>query len=229
MPTEKSTWKLGSEDVQSETHPSYGMLQISRIHGYTGSLFGSSVQNHNSIRLSIHPGKVDRHLNQDRYDADSTALVEIEMSPAQFAEAITTLNCGPGVPCTIRYLNGKTVEECPAIHKREQIKNEFDGEMRRLAERFKDGVSRVQELMKSGKPLSKAQREEVYWLVEKLHQDLNSNIPFIHDQFNEAMDKTVAEAKSEVDAFITHAVVSTGLAALAGEKPVRVPMLEDKP
>ena len=36
---------------------------------------------------------------------EGSEIIEIEMSPAQFAEAITSLNIGCGVPCTIKNFN----------------------------------------------------------------------------------------------------------------------------
>jgi len=41
-----------------------------------------------------------------------------------------------------------------------------------------------------------------------------ANMPFVQTQFNEAMDKTVTEAKAEVEAFVSHKVTSLGLASL---------------
>ncbi len=46
-----------------------------------------------------------------------------------------------------------------------------------------------------------------------------SNIPYLAEQFAEQMDKTVTEAKAEVEAYVAGIVHQTGLEALEDMKP----------
>jgi hypothetical protein len=50
-------------------------------------------------------------------------------------------------------------------------------------------------------------------------------MPFYLDQFDEAATRVASQAKAEVDAFITTAVMNTGLQALKDKAPE---LLEDK-
>ena len=50
--------------------------------------------------------------------------------------------------------------------------------------------------------------------IDSLRMEWESNIPFVYKMFNEQMDKTVHEAKSEIDAFITGQITRLGLDAL---------------
>ena len=59
----------------------------------------------------------------------------------------------------------------------------------------------------------------------KKYHDVTSKIPFVSDQFREQMEKTVLEAKSEVEAFIEHKIRSTGMEAL-GYKKENYPLIE---
>jgi hypothetical protein len=43
-----------------------------------------------------------------------------------------------------------------------------------------------------------------------VYRKLKDSVPFIHDQFDEAMEKTVTAAKAEVEAFALHAAWSAG-------------------
>lgn len=196
-----------------ETHPSYGLLQISRISGGVGNLFGSSIEHHGSIRLRVSRASICRDLHRTWYSDSGGRVVEVEMSAHQFAEAITTLNCGVGVPCTIRHLLGEHPEDPPAVHVRKQFSDEFSADMKELADQLRRHREAVVAILEK-KSLTKADREAVLEGLRKAEMEVGANIPFIHKQFNEAIDKTVAEAKAEVDAFVTHAVVSAGLAAL---------------
>ncbi len=210
-----------------ETHPSYGLIQISRISGGIGPLFGSSIDHHGSIRLRVSRASICRDLHRTWYSDSGGQVIEVEMSAHQFAEAITTLNCGFGVPCTIRHLLGEHPEDPPAVHDRKQFLGEFSAVMKELADQLRKHREAVVAILEK-KSLTKADREAILEGFRKVERDVGANIPFIHEQFNEAINKTVAEAKAEVDAFVTHAVVSAGLAALA-VPAVSIPALNPPP
>ena len=50
-----------------------------------------------------------------------------------------------------------------------------------------------------------------------LRQEIESNVPFIQQSFNEQMDKTVMEAKGEVEGFVMNKLMSAGLEGLQKE------------
>lgn len=61
------------------------------------------------IRLTISNGFMEREDSQDRYYVKTSrkkCIVEVDMSYTQFAEAITSLNMGDGVPVTITNIGG---------------------------------------------------------------------------------------------------------------------------
>lgn len=115
------------DDFKKEKHESYGQISIRRSQvGGTGvNLCGSSIKHNNVIALSISPSVKDRGLNKDWFHTEGIPYIEVEMSYSQFAEAITSLNVGEGVPCTVAQINGKTIEYCPEDNKRQQFENEF--------------------------------------------------------------------------------------------------------
>ena len=93
-------------------HPSFGMLSFSRAHGGHSNLFGSSIQHRDTIHMVLKEGTVSRDLNEDWY-LGGPEIVEVEMSQSQFAELITSMNMGSGVPCTIKFIKGKDVSLNP--------------------------------------------------------------------------------------------------------------------
>jgi len=99
-----------------EKHESYGLVGFSRTtHGGGGdgaNLFGCSIKHNHTIVLKIKRATKERSLHDDRYYGGET-LIEVEMSPNQFAEAITSMNIGDGMPCTIRYVGRQRMAECP--------------------------------------------------------------------------------------------------------------------
>ena len=89
-----------------ERHPSYGMLQFNRTSGGKTALFGSSIQHSDTIMMRLRQGEVSRDINNDWFFG-ADVIVEVEMSYSQFAECITSMNMGSGVPVTIRYIKGQ--------------------------------------------------------------------------------------------------------------------------
>lgn len=83
------------------THPSYGTLLFSRRTGAKEALFGSSIQHRDTICMTLHHASIERGLNRDWIHGDKV-IAEVEMSYSQFAEAITSMNIGTGVPVTVQ-------------------------------------------------------------------------------------------------------------------------------
>lgn len=86
-----------------ETHPGYGMITITCSQtSPPKSLFGSSIKYGNLINVSISHADLKRGINCDWYHP-SGRICEIELSLSQFADMITSIGNGDGVPCTIHF------------------------------------------------------------------------------------------------------------------------------
>lgn len=204
------------DETTKEKHQSYGMIQFSRVSG-AGRLFGSPLAMHfGTIRVRIANGhRVHDHRN-DYYRADDQ-IVEVELSAAQFAEAITCMNIGDGVPCTLVWLKG--------IGRVEDVPNTEESEMSRTQDAFKrkfvgvvDAVKtrgkNIAELMKKDR-LTKDDRAKVNELVDYIVREVAVNAPWWIEQFQEATDKVAQKAKSEIAAMFEHAIRQAGLKHLA--------------
>jgi hypothetical protein len=199
-----------------QTHESYGMAGFFRTTGGNTNLFGSSIKHNHTIRFRIKTASKERGLNMDWYYGDKE-LIEIEMSQNQFAELITSMNMGDGVPVTIRRLNGKGVEDCPEENKRQLFEKEFDQKMRGLKNRLSKLTTDAKQILNEKKSLTKADRETILNQIAMLEQEIGSNTPFVLSMFNEQMDKTVTEAKGEVEAFVQNKITSLGIEGLKAE------------
>lgn len=200
-------------------HPSYAMIGFSRVSGNPGPLFGSQVTNHHTfMRLRIHHAERRHHLNSDWFSAthapgDQSLIVEVDLSAVQFAELLTCPNIGDGVPCTLRYLEGAPpIEAAPeVVSPMEEVRDDF----RRSAEHLASLVRVHHEEMKKLLPkLTKKEREEAERRMAMIEQEIRSNMPFVEQCFREVTEKSVAAAKAEVDAFVTHTMMTMGTQAL---------------
>jgi hypothetical protein len=195
-------------------HPSYGVVNVSRSsYSKNQALFGSSILASNVIRFEISSAEVDRTLNNDYIHA-TKSLIEFEMTQVQFAEMMTTMNYGSGVPCTIRKVEDEIFPSPPYNSKVSQFQSEFKNKMHNIAVDVERTMSDATDMLKNKDYITKKDREQILHDLEMLVQNLKSNVPYIAGQFTEQMDKTVGEAKSEVEAYYTNVVKQLGDHAL---------------
>lgn len=196
------------------SHPAYGMLSFSRRTGSAKqALFGSSIEHRDTIAMTLKHGDVTRGLNNDWYFGTET-IAEVEMSYSQFAEAITSMNMGSGVPVTIKFTEKDgNIPQCDFVNKRQQFSDEFSEKRKKATEQSRIIISEVMELFQK-KSLTKAERELIINKLQKLNQDIGCNMDFIYEQFNEQMDKTITEAKGEIESFYQNRINSIATASL---------------
>lgn len=207
--------QLGTET----THPSYGTLCFNRTHKNSKTpLFGSSIEHGDTITMEVTHAAITRGLHADWFYGNAPIL-EIEMSYSQFAEAITSFGCGSGVPCTIRYTekDGR-IPECDFVSKRKQFTDEFKTKTKNAMNESQELIQDVTDLFSQKKTLTKADKESVISKLRKLSMDLGCNLDFIAEKFNEQMDKTVMEAKGEIESFCQNKINSIASAALVEHK-----------
>ena len=213
------------DDEFEREHASYGILHISRTSGGTSAirLFGSPLATHyGTIRLTISKGKWIHGLNHDRYFGMNKDFIEIEMSAAQFADAITSLNMGSGTPCTIRYIQGERIDPPPHhTTEAEYIRDNFESTLDKYKAKAHTYRKRIEELASK---LSAKAKDEIRVALDVMEDQLGSNIPFVVKQFQEATTRITTAAKAEVDAFVTGVVRAAGLQSIAeGRLPPLLP------
>lgn len=203
-------------DRLRKTHPSYVMVGFSRVtHSPPGvRLFGSELPSQAFIRLSVKTAEEDWHLSQKWHHGWKT-LLELDLSPAQFAELLTSMNVGSGVPGTLRFLKGdgqipSAIDEDSLP---DQIKADIKADSQSVIDAARQFGEEVNKIVGSSK-LTKAEKATLIGIATKLQMTLESSMPFVIDQYAEAMDKVTASGKAEVDAFITHAAHKLGMQSL---------------
>ena len=196
------------------SHPSYGSLAFSRRTGGATPLFGSSIEHRDTIAMTLYHADITRGLHSDSIYGNKK-IIEVEMSYSQFAEAITSMNMGSGVPVTIRWTEKDGhVPACDFVSKREQFADEFKEKRKEVTMESQQIIKDVTELFNQKKTLTKSDKQEILSKLNKLSMEIGCNMDFIADQFNEQMDKTVMEAKGEIESFCQNKINSIASAAL---------------
>ena len=190
------------------------MLAFHRISGGDPNLFGSSVEHNEKLRLTLKEGSVSRELNNDWYYGDKT-LFEVEMSYTQFAELISSMNVGDGVPVTIRYTKETGyVPGVQIVNKRKQFLNEFKESNSASAALAEELIEKLRGIFAEKRPIKARERDQILAILTRLSNAVNSQNEFILSQYNEAMENITAEAKGEIEAFVQNKINSLAMATL---------------
>lgn len=201
------------EFEKRERHESYGMVGFSRYTSSGGqNFFGSAIKSATGIELTIKKASRYRHLNNDWIHGEEE-IVSVQLSPNQFADLITCMNQGDGVPCTISTINGKRMADPPETHIRAQFDAEFEKDVKDTVVRSEQNLKELKTLLE--KPsLGKKDREQIFKMASDIIGHVKGGMPFIQQQFNEAMDKVVTAARAEVEAFMEQKIRSLGIQKL---------------
>lgn len=211
---------MSRDDEVRTQHPAFGMVQLSHVSGRR-PLFQVDYPQDHYVVLRIHTAEHHRMLSND-WLHEKARIVEIAMSEVQWARFITSPNT-QGIPCTLTdYRDPKSGEwlhpTLPDDHaaSTKTFRNEVAARGRRAAEGVKAAVQLVDDILKGG-AIRKGDVQKLKATLAKAHQELASNLGFVVEQAEEAIEKSAESAKAEVDAHIDFAMQRLGERAL-GER-----------
>jgi hypothetical protein len=206
-----------NEVLNSETyeHESFGQIRFSRVNGYA-NFYGSELPQQNYICLEISTSKCEKSLTQEWYFPQQK-IMRLRMSAGQFSELITSMNYGSGVPCTFERLNGKVVEEYTNEEPRKEfVHRVFREKMQKFSETLNEKKVKAKEIIQK-KNFNKSDVETLSNMLSSIFMEVEMNIPYFTECFQETMDKVVSEAKIEVENAILHKITLAGLEKLHEE------------
>jgi hypothetical protein len=192
-------------------HPAYAQIGASRVSGSV-RLYGSDFNHQNFVRIRIGQSELHRSLSNDWPYGGGRAYIEVDVSEAQWATFVSSMNVGLGVQCTLRYKDG---EEIPEIAPpKEDRQEQFTAEAHEAASDALNLLDALSEEIE-GLKVSGVQKNTLRARVRMARQRLESSIPFVMQQFAEHMEETVEKAKIEVNAYVTGATMRAEVEALA--------------
>ncbi len=198
---------------ETHEHESFGQIRFSRVSGGGTRFYGSELTQDHYINMEVCRSEKQSHLSNEWY-FNKESLIQVRLSSLQFAEMLTSMNYGSGIPCTIESVCGKKMEDVPEMENRKISKErQFNKRTEEFLNEMKLRQEKIEELLKKPK-LSKADKEELSWFMTKTNQELSSNMPFFKKTFVEEMEKVVVEAKSEIESAITHKINKLGVKSL---------------
>jgi len=216
------------KESKKYTHPAYGVVGLSRITSCPSvQLFGSNVNHSSLIKLEIKTAERSSEGNYEFIFGKKT-LTEVWISGTQLGDLLSSMNCGDGVPCTIR--KRETNWDIPLIKNDEtpvtESRKAMQDRINTVTAAARDMVIKSQELLKQ-KTINKTDIKELDGYLFRIKQELDSNLGFVAKCFDEKIEKTISHAKGEVDAFVNTVIASAGLEAIAeGRFNSELPFIE---
>lgn len=213
----------GGRKATKMTHPSFGMISVSRVSGRT-NLFGSDFEHQNYVVITINDADLHRDLSRD-WVFPRKQVIEVAMSEAQWATFVSSFNSG-GVPCTQTWTREQGIlPRLPKPKSRTGIfKREIEDDLVEALSAL-DDLSAAIAAGTSG--ISKKKQDALNCHIRTARSKLTSAIPFVVEQFNEHMEEGIEKAKVEIHSYANQLFQRAGVEALAGQSPVDM-AIEDK-
>ena len=215
--SEPATVIVAKDDVlgnREESHPAYAQLQFSRQSGGYSHLYGSAIKHQETITMRVNMSRKVSSKYDERYYSEHMPLIEVRMSQSQFAQAITSMNMGSGVPVTLEALRGKVMPKCQEKTVSEIANRGLSEKMNEFADKISKDEGRIKEILEKKGTIKVGERKEIGSIYGLLMQDIRSNMPYLHECMIEAYDKTATASKADIEAFYTNAIMNLGLDAL---------------
>lgn len=205
-----------------------GLISWSRIsYGARVPLFGTDIKSDHTIEVKISKASLERSLSEDHF-LDDGQIISVELSPIQWAEFLTNGNFSSGIPCTIKKVEGKKMDEVENT----SVSEKFDKETKETFDDFQKSLEEIEKILKdkvdSNKPLGIKEMKELLHTVEVKKSNTVANVSYIRNAFKETIKNDVVKAKAEISAFCENKALELGFKELKNNSDLLIESKEGK-
>lgn len=207
-----------TSSCEVSTHPAFGVVIVNQSQcSGSHALFGSDIGHHGYMTIEIREAELHRRHSDDSI-IPTDRIIKIELSHAQYVQAITSQGNGSGIPCTIDYKRTGAIENCPSIDRVESKHEIHQREIReytaKACRQALGEIAQLEELINSNKTGKKVLSDALMGLKATIG-NLPSNMEFTVSQAEDAYSKIVADSKIEVESFVATTVQRIGLESIS--------------
>lgn len=186
-------------------HPAFGQISASRVTATLGrTLYGSDFVHRAWVTIRISRSSFDRSLSRD-WHHEKDSIVEVDLSEAQWATFVSSLNVGSGVPCTLDRIGRESI---PGIVRRVEADHFRDEVSEVVVKAIREVEAAKSEVEASTLPATR--RRAIAERLRMAAQHLRSNLQFVARSFDEHVEKKTEKAKIEVNAYLTSRLLQVG-------------------
>lgn len=192
MPRDTKQPSLNKYD--REVHPAWGLIGASRVQTSPpgAALFDSDIRHGHTVIVRVGTASRTRSLHHDHHMRDQEFL-EVEMSEAQWASFVSSMNTGDGVPCTIRRREDQiAIPGVPFEPRFEQSMDEVRNAANEALAKIKEAFKVVEE-----KP-TKANIKTLRYAIE----NTPANLAFAGKSLTEHAENVVQKSRADVEAMV---------------------------
>lgn len=199
-----------------------GMISWNRIScGAPQAMFGSEIKTDSPVCIRISKAFIDESDSRNevggRIVSEFRPMIELEMTPIQWAEFLTAGHVDGGIPCTITQIDGKPTEKVEMRN----IAEDYDIHTQLTFDEFHDNLAGlekyVNDILQSGKPMGKNQMAELVRKLQIVRHKTVEDVKYVKHQFKEDMATMVVKAKAEVNAYAELRLQNLGVKCLMDE------------
>jgi hypothetical protein len=184
------------------------LIGFSRVSGKQ-TLFGSPFSHQGFITIQIKGCEVKRSHGRTWYFGKNQ-YIQVSMSYSQFAEAITAMNIGDGVPCTMEYLQGKgDFPQIEPIDERQYFDREADADMEQCKDKLQSAIAALDEVKLSAKDKQKLKES-----LTSAYMAISDSLPHVSKMYAEHMNDIEQKAKTEIVSYMDMTAHQYGLEQL---------------
>ena len=211
MTTEPIHSEPDERSGRRDTHPAFGTATVARSSGTPRTLFQSDLRHNETITLRISTAERIRDLNHD-WVHQRKALIEVEMSLAQWGSLVSSIGIGSGVPVTLRHTESTVrVPDLPYEPRIAESVAETKGTVAKLLARAQETLAALEAAVE-GKQGVKAVRDAL-----RNHRatiaNAESNAEFAVTSLTRAAETVTSQARADIEAQILTAQMITGTRA----------------
>lgn len=201
-------------DRGDETHPAWGLIGASRVSsGSPGAtLFDSDIQHQHFIVVRLRRASRNRDLGHDRKHGEEQ-LIEIEMSEAQWASFVSTMNVGDGVPCTITRVGSKAMPGVEYEPRLALSMDEVDNAAHKAMEKIQEAFAAYREKKNAANLRS----------LEAAINNAPANIGFAAETLSKHGENVVQRARADIEAMVMSKAEQLGI----DPAEISTPLLEN--
>lgn len=196
-----------------EVHPAYGKITITSPQGGKRKLFASNILHSSTISMVIETAELERKLGTE-WVFGKKRVLEVEMTHAQFGHMIASIGNGSGTPCTFRYKESGEMISIPMIDEtvtaEDALRNQFRNTISKTIEGIDARISEVTSIMEKGRA-TKSELTSILSTLKSTKQQIERNLPFYVDQFNEHVDEKTHDAVAQIEATIKQNLTQLGM------------------
>lgn len=185
-----------------ESHPAWIKVTAFRSQTTGKVLFDSDIIHRTIITVKIETAERKRELNQD-YIYGGKQIVEFEMSEAQWASFLSTMNSS-GVPATLTWYGGADNPQIPSMPHEPRMVEQMQ-ETKEAGKKATADIRRAMAAYKEKKTVGNLRH------LEAMIDNLPANLRFAEDMLAENAENVVTRARADIEAFVLDKARSLGL------------------